>query len=170
MKKFNFNFRMSHVEFLKIKFLKMTNFSVFSKTGFNQRAFESMMDSIFNQQICEFHVEDKNSTKYPKVDILNSDSKIRLLVEVPFLTKEDLEVKIEDGVLSISGKKRETQEFEGFEIVRKEIKRSSFVRKWTLPETLNPKTISSEFKDGYLILDIEKFISDSEKNFSVEIK
>ena len=147
----------------------MAKFSIFTNgRQLDPIAFESFVDSIFNLQSQDIFCDEKN--KYPKADILNSDDKIRLLVEVPFLSKEDLEVKVEDMVLSISGKKREIQEFEGFTTVRKEIKRSSFIRKWTLPDTLNPKTVSSEFKDGFLIIDIEKWIKESEKNFSVEIK
>lgn len=110
---------------------------------------------------------------YPKVDIRETETDFILEAEVPGLDKEQIKVEIKDDSLVIRGEKREDIKKEGrFNV--KEIKRSSFVRSFTLPpETVQPDSVKAKFKDGILEVTIRKVtptlpVPPQVKNISIE--
>lgn len=96
------------------------------------------------------------SAAYPKVDIRETETEFIIEAEVPGLEKDQVKVEVKDDVLVIKGEKRATSKKEGKYHVQ-EIKRSSFIRSYTLPpEIVNKQSIKAKFKDGILEVTIEK--------------
>jgi HSP20 family molecular chaperone IbpA len=70
------------------------------------------LDSLFSDGF-DWTGRELTGSLYPHVDITESDSGYKITADLPGLTREDIKVNIEDGVLSISGeKKREVEKRE----------------------------------------------------------
>mgnify|MGYP003661718870 CR=1 FL=1 len=98
-----------------------------------------------------------NKGSYPKVDVIDNKDNVSIEAEIPGLTKDDVSVELEDNVLTISGnKKQQDQVNENTTYIRRELKRSSFKRSFTLGENLNTSKIDADFKNGILIVTVPK--------------
>jgi len=95
----------------------------------------------------------------PAMDVREDDDAYRVAVELPGLTKKDIEVTVEDNVLTVSGERRWEHE-EGDDkkgrFHRVERTYGSFTRSFTLPRTVKPGDVNAAFKDGVLNLTIPK--------------
>lgn len=104
----------------------------------------------------------------PAVDIREEEDRFLLIADIPGVKREEVEVTLEDGVLSIKGERRtETEETrEGFH--RKERVHGSFLRQFTLPDTVNPDSISATVSDGVLEIGIPKQAKPEPRKISVK--
>ena len=118
--------------------------------------FDQMVESQFPDVVRQVGIKPYGNTAYPKVNVYEYDDKIGIVAEIPGLDKKQLNVEVEDGVLTISGDKHSAFENEGAKILRKELKESSFKRQFELGELLDGDNISANFKDGILSIDVPK--------------
>ena len=90
----------------------------------------------------------------PKVDVENSDTEVRLSVELPGLEEKDFEVTVNADVLSIKGEKRSERgsESEGWT----ERASGSFERRFRLAFEADPDSVLATFKNGLLTVVIPK--------------
>lgn len=96
-----------------------------------------------------------NKGSYPKVDVIDHKDNVTIEAEIPGLSKEDVSVELEDNVLTISGNKQDTVN-EGATYIRRELKRSSFKRSFTLGENIDTSKIDAGFENGILTVLIPK--------------
>ena len=88
----------------------------------------------------------------PPVSVEERDEDILLTAELPGMTEDEVEISLENNVLTISGEKRESRE-EGeaggkFHLVERGF--GSFRRSFTLPRTVHSDGIAAEFDNGLL--------------------
>jgi len=100
--------------------------------------------------------EDTEDIKTPAVDIKEEKDRYIMEVELPGMTEKDVEVKVENGVLTISSKKEETREESKKGYIRKERRSYSFSRSFSLPEKTDLDKIKAHFKNGLLNIEIPK--------------
>jgi HSP20 family protein len=88
----------------------------------------------------------------PAVDVRANEDEIVLVADVPGVKKEDLEVTLEDGVLTIKGQRR----YEGSDKEKVWLGRSygAFERSFTLPETVDAERLTADLADGVLTIRI----------------
>ena len=136
--------------------------------------FDRMFDDIVGKQFPEIHqqvgVNPFQGTAYPKVNVYEYDTKIGVIAEIPGLDKKDLNVEVEDGVLTVSGDKSHGFDEGKAKVLRRELKHSSFKRQFTLGEMLDGDNISANFKDGILSIEIPKIEPALPKKNIVKIK
>jgi HSP20 family protein len=120
------------------------------------KMFDQMVESQFPDVVRQVGIKPYGNTAYPKVNVYEYDDKIGIIAEIPGLDKKQLNVEVEDGVLTISGDKHSAFENEGAKVLRKELKESSFKRQFELGELLDGDNISANFKDGILSIDVPK--------------
>ncbi len=108
------------------------------------------------------------SNSKPAVDIAETKAEYILEVDLPGLSEKDVEVKVEENLLTISTKKEEKKEEEQKTYIMKERKSSSFARSFVLPSDTDVESISAAFKQGILTLNIKK--SEKAKPKSIDIK
>ena len=120
------------------------------------KMFDQMVESQFPDVVRQVGIKPYGNTAYPKVNVYEYDDKIGIVAEIPGLDKKQLNVEVEDGVLTISGDKHSAFENEGAKILRKELKESSFKRQFELGELLDGDNISANFKDGILSISVPK--------------
>jgi HSP20 family protein len=104
----------------------------------------------------------------PRVDITEDNKEYLVKAEVPEVKKEDLKVRVEDGVLRITGERKSEKEEKGKKFHRIERSYGGFERSFTLPEATDTSKISSEFKDGVLMVHLPK--NPNAKPRAIEIK
>ena len=103
----------------------------------------------------------------PAVDIREEDKRYLLIADIPGVKRDDVEITLEDGVLTVKGERAsETGETrEGFR--RKERIHGTFMRQFTLPDTVNADNISAAVNDGVLEIEIPKQDKPEPKKISV---
>jgi HSP20 family protein len=92
----------------------------------------------------------------PAVDIREEESRYLLSADIPGVDRENIEITLEDGVLTLKGERRGESETNGKDYRRKERMHGSFMRQFTLPETVDTLNISATVKDGVLDVVIPK--------------
>jgi HSP20 family protein len=92
----------------------------------------------------------------PPVDIVEEADRLVFRAELPGVRREDIEVKIENGTLSIRGEKRQEKESGTGSTHRVERLYGSFHRTFALPTSLDAEKVQARFKDGVLELELPK--------------
>lgn len=92
----------------------------------------------------------------PAVNIKELDSQFEIELAVPGLKKDDFEIEVEDGVLSICSTQEEEQVNEKGKFTRREFSYSSFRRSFTLPDSVDPTKIDATYKEGVLLVLLPK--------------
>jgi HSP20 family protein len=104
----------------------------------------------------------------PPVDISEDDKEYTLKAELPGMSKDDIKVTVENGVLSITGERQAEKEAKDKKYHRIERSYGSFIRSFTLPEGASADKINAEFKDGILKLHLPK--DEKAKSKTVDVK
>lgn len=104
----------------------------------------------------------------PTVDISESEGEYLIKAELPEIKKEDVKVTVENGVLTLQGERRQEKEEKGKKYHRVERSYGSFIRSFTLPESVNESGVKAEYKDGMLNIHLPK--SEKVKPKAIEVK
>jgi HSP20 family protein len=100
--------------------------------------------------------EDTSSNWLPPVDICEKADSIEFKVELPGIPREEIEVEVSNGVLTIRGEKKREEEKKGDTWHRREFSYGSFVRSFTLPSDMKSEEAEASFKEGVLSITIPK--------------
>ena len=92
----------------------------------------------------------------PLVDITEDDKEYLIKAELPEVNKNDVKVRVEDGVLYISGERNLEKEAKGKRYHRIERAYGSFLRTFSLPEDADTQQVNAEFKEGILSVHVAK--------------
>src|SRR3546814_978902 len=84
---------------------------------------------------------------FPAVERVDDDKAYRLTAELPGLSEQDIAVSIADGVLDISGEKKEESERKDKGYLYSERRYGSFHRQVSLPSDVDQNGITAQFKD-----------------------
>lgn len=96
-------------------------------------------------------------TLSPNIDIRESDKAIILEAELPGLEEKDIDLTVNDGVLTLKGEKRyEHEDKDDGKAVRIERQYGSFQRSFTLPSYIEEDKVSAYFKKGVLTVELPK--------------
>lgn len=103
----------------------------------------------------------------PAMDVQETDSEYLIKADLPAVKKDDVKVEVLDGMLCVSGERKQEKEEKGKRFHRVERAYGRFERRMALPAEVDPKTIAAEFKDGVLHVHLPK--SPGARPRSVEI-
>ena len=133
------------------------------------KIFDKVMDTHYPEVIDQVGVKPFQGSAYPKVNVYEYDDKVGIVAEIPGLTKKQLNVEVEDNVLTISGDKHSVWDDAKAKVLRRELKQSSFKRSFTLGELLDGDSVKASFKDGILSIEIPKTEPVVPKKHSIKI-
>jgi HSP20 family protein len=105
----------------------------------------------------------------PPVDVYEDEHGLRLKLEVPGIDEKDLDVRIENNILTIRGERKFEKEEKEENFHRIERRYGSFVRSFTLPNTVDAEKVSAEYKNGVLSLVLAKKAEAKPKQIKVNI-
>lgn len=118
--------------------------------------FDRLLSKTFPEFTNVFGTNVFKAGAYPKVDVRETEKEFVIEAEIPGLTKDQVKVEVKDDVLVVRGEKRDETKKDGKYHVR-EIKRSSFIRSWTLdPSLVDKNTVKAKFQDGVLEVSVQK--------------
>jgi HSP20 family protein len=105
----------------------------------------------------------------PPVDIYEDEHKIVLKLEVPGMKESDLDIQLENNVLTVKGERKfETEEKEE-NFHRIERRYGSFYRSFTIPNTVNPESVKASYDAGVLRVELEKRAEAKPKQIKVQV-
>lgn len=92
----------------------------------------------------------------PAVDVRETKDAYLIDAELPGMTKDDIMVTFEDGVLTLSGERKVEEETEEESYRRVERRYGSFSRSFNLPHEADPDGVKATFKEGLLSVSVPK--------------
>jgi HSP20 family protein len=96
------------------------------------------------------------SARTPAVDVRDTTEGYLMEVELPGLTDKDIELNVEDNILTLSSKNEESSEEEKNGYLIRERRSREFARTFVLPKDVDREKIKGEFKNGLLVVTIPK--------------
>ncbi len=126
------------------------------------------LDQVFDRFLGGGWFGDGERNLYPAVDVREDSDAISVQAELPGLSPEDVNVKLENGVLTLSGEKHaQQQKAEGdYRVVERRY--GKFLRSFTLPDSVDADKIDAAYSHGVLTVTLPKLAK--AKPRSVEVK
>ncbi len=104
----------------------------------------------------------------PKTDIVEDEKEVKVTVDVPGVDPEKIDIEVEEGSISLSGKVEEEEEEKEKRYYRYERNYGEFRRFLDLPSKINPEEVSAKVKNGVLTIILPK--KEEEKRKKIEIE
>lgn len=123
----------------------------------NCRTRRSGMDRLFDNFYTMRPARTENSAVWaPSVDVSEDSTNFYLRAELPGISREAIDLEVEENVLSIRGERRfeKKEDGENFHFVERSY--GSFYRSFTLPRNVDSENIGAEYRDGVLSVMIPK--------------
>jgi HSP20 family protein len=110
------------------------------------------MNRLFNEASTPRQSDDlmNRGTWTPAVDIFEVENALVLKAELPDMKREDIDVSVENNTLTIRGERKLDQEIRQESFHRIERPYGTFVRSFSLPNTVDATKIGAEYKNGVL--------------------
>jgi len=105
----------------------------------------------------------------PPVDIYEDEHKIALKLEVPGMKQEDLDVRIENNLLTVRGERKFEKEEKEENFHRIERRYGTFYRAFTLPTTIDTANVKASYDSGILKLELAKKAEAKPKQIKIEV-
>ncbi len=122
---------------------------------FELRGIHNEMNRLFNRELPERGEFTKGAWS-PSVDIYEDQNKLILEAELPGLDRDDFELSVENNVLTLKGERRFEKKADGDNYHRVERSYGSFVRQFTLPQTVTADGATADFENGILRVALAK--------------
>lgn len=106
----------------------------------------------------------------PQVDIYEDAEGIRLHADLPGVNQKDLDLQVDNGMLTVRGERKLQNEDKKENYHRIERYHGSFTRSFMLPDYADTERVEARFKDGVLEVSIPKKAEKKPKQIRVEIK
>ena len=130
-----------------IKYDPFVDFDDFPK---GLRLFQDAVNSMFSD------VPSTARPWAPPVDIVETEDELVFKADVPEIKLEDIGIKLENGTLTLKGERKFEQEQKHKGYHRLERSYGSFVRCFSLPDSVDPEKVSADYKDGVLTITMAK--------------
>jgi HSP20 family protein len=104
----------------------------------------------------------------PAVDISETDAAFHIDMEIPAVARDDVNVAVKDGVLTVTGERKVEKETDG-KSHRVERQYGKFTRSFRLPENVDEGSISAKTKDGVLYLVVNKREKEQPKQIEIQV-
>ncbi len=132
-----------------------------------ERVFDELMGRSFRRAF-----GDENAMRgswVPPVDIRENKDGLEIVTELPGFKAEDVDVTVENGVLSIRGERKLEEAKDDETYHRVERSYGVFERTFTLPNSVDVEKINAKFKDGVMKLSLPKREESKPKSIKVKI-
>ncbi|MDR9415399.1 MAG: Hsp20/alpha crystallin family protein [Gracilimonas sp.] len=130
-------------------------------TELNNKRFSDILDEFFNDSL-----KYRNDSFVPSVDISETDETFEVSVALPGMNKDDINVDLDNGRLTISGERKFEKEENGKNYHRVESGFGKFSRSFQLPDTIDQESIEAKYDNGVLNITVNK----SEEKVKKQIK
>ena len=135
-----------------------------------------MFESLWTNPLAALDTQDRwfgdfSQTDFqPKLDVTDDKSSLRVTLEVPGVDMKDLNVEVQDGVLTVSGEKRQEERTEEEGCYRTERSYGYFKRSVPLPSEVEGAKAEAKFDKGVLTIKLPKSERAKQQSTKVPIK
>lgn len=137
----------------------------------NLEDFQREMNRLFDLKLSRSFKAGNGSTLWaPAVDIADEKDQIRVKADLPGMRREDIDVTVENDVLTIKGEKREEKEVKEKDMVRSERYYGAFHRAFSLPASIDATKVNASYKDGVLEIALPKKEGAKSRQIKVDVK
>ena len=106
----------------------------------------------------------------PRVNISENDTEYLICAELPALKKQDIQITFEDGMLNVSGERKQHQEAKSEKFHRVESVYGKFSRSFSLPDNVDVATLKAELNDGIVMIHVPKRKAPASKLVEIKIQ
>lgn len=134
---------------------------------------QNRLSRLFDESFGRTSMPSETSGWIPAVDVQEVADGIVLTAELPGMAKDDVDIELENNVLTLRGEKKEERE-EGGDADRRyhlwERSYGAFQRSFTLPRTVDAENIQAEFHNGVLIVTMPKTAEARGRRIEIQAK
>lgn len=105
----------------------------------------------------------------PAVDVYEDEHKVTLKIEVPGIDEKDIDVRVENNTLTVTGERKIEKEEKEENYRRIERQYGSFTRTFTLPQTVDTDHVSASYEKGVLKINLPKKAEAKPKQIKVNV-
>ena len=128
------------------------------------------LDRLFESPLAELaHTSSLLSGWTPALDIYEDKDNLFVKVELPGMKREDIDVSLHEGSLSVSGERKSEQKHEDAEVYRAERFFGRFQRTITLPTPVAAEKVKAQYQDGILTVTLPKTEEAKPKHIDVNV-
>ena len=138
----------------------------------NNDVFNKFFDEDFFYGLPVLPLTDRQnsaSSFYPALDVIEEKDQYVLKADLPGISKEDIKVSVENGLLTIEGERKSESEHKDKQIHRLERSYGRFVRSLNLGTSVDNSKIRANYKDGVLQLTVPKSEAAKPKAIDIQI-
>lgn len=142
-----------------------SNITRYNKNNRGLSLFDDFFDSMFSSM-------DNWSTRVPAVDVEENDKEYTVKAELPGFDENDVNLTVENHVLTLSGKvdeKNEEKDKDNRKYLVRERRVETFERSFSLPEGVDEENIIAQFKNGLLTVTLPKTAEKASRKLEVKI-
>src|SRR5690242_18575265 len=130
------------------------------------------LSSVFGLAPLRGNADEQNGTLVdwaPAVDVIEDDKEYLIKVELPEVHKDDVNVTVENGTLTITGERKAEKEVKNRKFHRLERFYGKFERSFSVPTDADESKVNAEFKDGVLRVHLAKSEKALPKQIEVKV-
>jgi HSP20 family protein len=133
------------------------------------RTRDSIFDDLFNElySLPTSFLSKSGMDLSPRIDISETDNEYKIEAELPGINQKEIDVKIDNNILTIKGKKEDVKEEKEKNYHLRERYYGAFQRSISLPNNIEPEKIKASFENGVLNISVPK--SDKRTPKKIEI-
>lgn len=117
---------------------------------------QSDINRLFDAFMSPFEKSEMQNAVSPKLDIAELKDKYEIKAELPGMSEKDINLSVDDGLLTISGEKKTETEDKSKGYYLKECSYGTFSRSVRLPDNIADDKIAAKFVNGVLTIDMPK--------------
>lgn len=134
-----------------------------------RHSLDQVIDGMFNDFLVPTVTRRAAGEFTPRVNVKENDRELLFTFEIPGMSKENVKVKIKDGVLTVSGERKVVFDEEKERFIRREFISGTFERSFTLPETVDVEKVRADYEHGLLQISLAKVEAAQPKEIEVAI-
>jgi HSP20 family protein len=105
----------------------------------------------------------------PALDVFDDKDHLVVKAELPGMKKDEIDISLHDGMLTISGERKSEHEVKEGQTFRSERYFGKFQRSVTLPTSVDASKVKATYKDGVLTIDLAKAEEAKPKQIAVSV-
>ena len=124
---------------------------------------------VFQDSLSRLWGEPASRPWTPAVDIYETENELVLKADIPDVDPKNVGIQLENGTLTLKGERKFEQQQNGKGFHRIERSYGSFVRAFSLPDTVEAEKVKADYKSGVLTITLPKKEVAKPRSISVEI-
>ncbi|HTZ98920.1 MAG TPA: Hsp20/alpha crystallin family protein [Candidatus Aquilonibacter sp.] len=136
----------------------------------NLATLQEQVNRLFEAPFAGRHGEGSNLTSWaPAVDIYETENELVIKADLPDINEKDLDVRVENNMLTIRGERKFEQKVKEENYLRIERTYGTFSRSFSLPTTVSTESIQAEYKNGVLTVQLPKRAESKPRQVKVNV-